>query len=134
MAGAFTSLVNPVTAVGAAVGLAGKAFFDYNKRLEETQRLTREFTGLDGNQLSSLTNGIQAVADSTGHEFKEVLSSVDAMMAQFGIHGETALKIIQDGFVAGADEQGRFLEMLGQYQASFNDIGVSADELTAIIA
>lgn len=134
MAGAFTSLVNPVTAVGAAVGLAGKAFFDYNKKLEETQRLTKQFTGLDGNQLSSLTNGIQAVADSTGHEFREVLSSVDAMMKQFGINGETALKIIQDGFVAGADDSGQFLDMLKQYQGSFNDIGVSADELTAIIA
>jgi phage-related minor tail protein len=81
-----------------------------------------------------LTNGIQAVADSTGHEFREVLSSVDAMMKQFGINGETALKIIQDGFVAGADDSGQFLDMLKQYQGSFNDIGVSADELTAIIA
>lgn len=134
MAGAFTSLLNPVTAVGAAVGAAGMAFINYNKKLEETQRLTREFTGLDGNQLSSLTNGIQAVADSTGHEFREVLSSVDAMMKQFGINGETALKIIQDGFVAGADDSGQFLDMLKQYQGSFNDIGVSANELTAIIA
>ena len=134
MAGAFSSLVNPVTAAAAAVGLAGKAFFDYNKHLEETQRLTKQFTGLDGNQLSSLTNGIQAVADSTGHEFREVLSSVDAMMKQFGINGESALKIIQDGFVAGADDSGQFLDMLKQYQGSFNDIGVSADELTAIIS
>ena len=88
MAGAFTALVNPVTVAGAAIGLAGKAFFDYNKHLEETQRLTKQFTGLDGNQLSSLTNGIQAVADSTGHEFREVLSGVDSMMKQFGISGE----------------------------------------------
>ena len=134
MAGAFTALVNPVTVAGAAIGLAGKAFFDYNKHLEETQRLTKQFTGLDGNQLSSLTNGIQAVADSTGHEFREVLSGVDSMMKQFGISGETALKIIQDGFVAGADDSGQFLDLLKQYQGSFNDIGVSADELTAIIA
>ncbi len=56
------------------------------------------------------------------------------MMKQFGINGETALKIIQDGFVAGADDSGQFLDMLKQYQGSFNDIGVSADELTAIIA
>lgn len=134
MAGAFSSLLNPVTAVGAAVGLAGKAFFDYNKHLEETQRLTKQFTGLDGNQLSSLTNGIQAVADATDHEYKEILDAVDQQMKTFGIDGETALNQIKDGFVAGGDLNGNFLDNLKQYKAVFKDLGLAGDEFVAVMA
>lgn len=134
MAGAFSSLLNPVTAVGAAVGLAGKAFFDYNKHLEETQRLTKQFTGLDGNQLSSLTNGIQAVADATDHDYKEILDAVDQQMKTFGVDGETALNQIKDGFVAGGDLNGNFLDNLKQYKAVFKDLGLSGEEFAAVMA
>jgi hypothetical protein len=36
--------------------------------------------------------------------------------------------------VAGANDSGQFLENLGKYSGAFNDIGVSADELTALLA
>lgn len=134
LAGSVSSLCNPYTAAAAAVAAGATAFFNYNKNLSETRDLVEQFTGLDGAQLDSLRNGIQAVADVAGKDFREVLSAVDGLMSQFGIDGETALKIVQDGFVAGADDSGKFLDMLNQYSGSFNDIGVSADELTAIIA
>ena len=127
-------LANPWVAAGAAITGAGVAFFNYNKNLEETLRKTQQFTNLSGNELNSLRNGIDATASTYGKDFNEVLSSVDGLMSQFGISGATALQIIGDGFRAGADDSGQFLENLSKYSGAFNDIGVSADELTALLA
>ena len=127
-------LANPWVAAGAAITGAGVAFFNYNKNLEQTKNLTAQFTGLSGKALDSLRNNIQSVADVTGKDFREVLTGVDGLMSQFGISGAQALQIIQDGFVAGANDSGQFLENLGKYSGAFNDIGVSADELTALLA
>ena len=127
-------LANPYVALGAAITGAGVAFFNYNKNLEQTKNLTAQFTGLSGKALDSLRNNIQSVADVTGKDFREVLTGVDGLMSQFGLSGQQALKVIQDGFVAGANDSGQFLENLGKYSGAFNDIGVSADELTALLA
>ena len=132
--GASKLLTNPWTAAAAAIGASSVAFFNYNKNLAETKDLVQQFTGLSGASLDSLRNNIQAVSDATGKDFRDVLSGVDGLMSQFGISGETALKIIQDGFVAGTDDSGQFLENLSKYSGAFNDIGVSADELTALLA
>ena len=134
LSGAFSALANPITAAGVAVGAAAVAFFNYNKHLEETQRLTKQFTGLDGSQLSSLTNGIQALADSTGKEYDEMLHAVEEHAKTFGITFEEALQNIQAGFVAGADENGTFLDSLKQYGPVFKDLGVQGDELVAVLA
>lgn len=132
--GSASKLANPWVAAGTAVTGAAVAFFNYNKNLEETKNLTAQFTGLSGKSLDSLRNNIQSVADVTGKDFREVLSGVDGLMAQFGLSGQQALKVIQDGFVAGADDSGQFLDNLSKYSGAFNDIGVSADELTALLA
>lgn len=134
LAGSFSSLLNPVTAAGVAIGAAAVAFTKYNVELEKTQRLTSQFTGLEGNQLSSLNNGIRALADSTGHEFGEMLHAVEEHAKVFGISFEESLQDIQAGFVAGADEEGNFLDKLKQYGPAFKDLGVNGQELTAIIA
>ena len=132
--GAASKLANPWVAAGAAIGGAAVAFFNYNKNLEQTLNRTQQFTGLTGNELNSLRNGIAATAQTFGKDFNDVLSGVDGLMSQFGISGETALNIIKDGFVAGANDSGQFLENLSKYSGAFNDIGVSADELTALLA
>lgn len=134
LASATQSLCNPYTAAASAVAAGATAFYTYNKNLAETRKLVQQFTGLDGAELDSLRNGIQSVADVADKDFRDVLSAVDGLMAQFGIDGETALKVVKDGFVAGADDSGKFLELLSKYSGVFNDIGVSADEMTAIIA
>lgn len=114
-------------------GMAFKWFYDYNKGLLEATRLTREFTGYTGEALESLRNNISATADLYGKDFKEVLSTVDVLMNQYGMDGEKAMKIINDGFASGADLSGDMLSMIQQYAPAFNDAGIAGDELVAII-
>ena len=124
----FLSLAGVVGA-----GMAFKWWYDYNKGLLEATRLTREFTGYTGEALETMRNSIAATADTMGKDFKEVLSTADALMAQYHLSGEQAMKVINDGFASGADLSGDMLAKIQQYAPTFHDAGISAEQLVAIL-
>lgn len=130
-------LTNPVFLAIAGivgVGVVFKFWYDYNKGLEEATRLTKQFTDLAGNEIKAYRNEVQGVADTFGKDFKDVLESTNAVAKQFGISQQEALKYVKDGFVAGADANGDFLNILKEYPAYFKEAGISADEFIAITA
>lgn len=126
-------LANPYVLAGGAIIGAGKALFDYNSELDRSLQKTQQFTGLSGDALMDLRNKIKACADTYGKDYDTVLSSVDGITSQFGISSNEALEIIRKGFKGGADDGGRMLDMISQYSGAFNDAGISASELVAII-
>lgn len=128
-----STLINPYVLAGTAIVGAGKALFDYNVELDKTLQRTEQLTGLSGNALLNLRNGIKAVADTYGKDFNSTLGTVDTLMSQFGISGEEALDIIKKGFKGGCDDAGKFQDLISKYSGSFNDAGISAKELVAII-
>lgn len=149
--GFFTSAVTSVKSFGAALmslmtnpvflgiagiagaGVAFKWFYDYNQGLAEATRLTKEFTGLTGDELVSVRNRIQAVADTMGHGYKETLSTVDALMSNFDMTAQQAIKVVEDGFISGADLSGDMLAKIQQYAPTFHDAGKGASEMVAIL-
>lgn len=129
-------VMNPYFAALAGVvgvGMTFKWWFDYNKGLMEATRLTREFTGYTGEALETMRNSIAATADTMGKDFSEVLSTADALMAQYHLSGQEAMKVINDGFASGADLSGDMLSKIQQYAPTFHDAGISADQLVAIL-
>lgn len=128
---------NPVFLTIAGIvgaGMTFKFWYDYNKGLAEATRLTREFTGLTGTELQSVRNEIAATADALGEDFKSTLSTVDYLMAQFGLSSQEALKVVQDGLAAGANLSGDMLSKMQQYAPVFKDMGLSAEEMTAVLS
>lgn len=133
----LTLLANPVFLAIAGIAAAGTAFkfwFDYNRGLVEATRLTQQFTGKSGDDLKAYRNEVQAVADTFNKDFKEVLVSTNAVSKQFGISQDEALTLVKDGFIAGADANGEYLETLKEYPAYFKEAGVSASQFVAITA
>lgn len=133
----WTKAMGMITAGVAALSAViegAKWWYNYNSEIEEAQRLTREFTGLAGDELVSVRSHIQAIADTFGKDYKDVLGGVDALMSQYGISAQEAMKIVEDGFTVGADLGGNMLSMISQYGPAFNDAGIGASELVAIIA
>ena len=133
----LTLLSNPAfLALGgvAGAGMAFKWFYDYNLGLMEATRLTKEFTGLTGDELVSVRNEIQATADAMGTDYKETLQTIDALMANYGISAQEATKIVEDGFASGANLSGDMLSKMQQFAPTFHDAGISAKQMTAIIA
>ena len=128
-------LANPY--VLALLGIAGtvaafKWWYDYNKGLVEATKLTKDFTGLTGDELKAARNEVQALADMYDKDFKEVLQSTNAISKQFGLSFQESLALVKDGFVAGADVNEEFLENIKEYPAYFREAGISASEFIAI--
>lgn len=117
----------------AGAGLAFKWFYDYNQGLLEATRLTREFLGVTGDNLKAIRNEIQATADTYGKDFKETLEGVDTLMSQYKMTATDALKVLNDGFAAGADLNGDMITKIQQYAPAFHDAGIGASELVAIL-
>lgn len=133
----LTLMTNPVFLAIAGIAGAGMAFkfwYDYNKGLMEASRLTEEFTGRTGADMQALRDRILALSSAIGSDFKETLSTVDFLMAQFGISAEQATKVVQDGFAAGANLSGDMLKNMQRYAPAFKDMGLSAEELAAVLA
>lgn len=120
-----------------AVGAAGAGigwWVNYNKGLMEATRLTQQFTEKSGEDLRAYRTEVQTIADFYGKDFKEVLIGANAVAKQFGISSEESLKLIKDGFIAGADANGEFLDTLREYPAYFKEAGISAETFIAITA
>lgn len=130
-------LSNPVFLAIAGIAAAGAAFkwwYDYNAGLVEATRLTQQFTGKSGDDLKAFRNEVQAVADSFNADFRETLIATNALSKQFGISANEALQLVKDGFLAGGDANGEFLDTLKEYPAYFKEAGISAYQFVAIVA
>lgn len=132
-----TLFTNPafLSIAGAAgVGTLFKFWYDYNSGIVEATRLTAQFTGKSGDDLKVYRSEVQTLADYYGKDFKETLMAINSVSEQFGITSEAALHIVKDGFIAGADANGQFLDNLKEYPAYFKEAGISAEQFVAIIA
>ena len=135
-----TSILGPFGAMGAAIAgafskavEAGRWWYQYNMEVEDAIRLTREFTGLQGKELTHVQSQISAIAKSMGKDYKEVLGTVDNMMGHFGITAEEAIEAIKDGIQAGGDLNGNLLQQIQQFGPAAKDAGNSVQELVAMI-
>lgn len=132
---ALSLLTNPyflAMAGVAGVGMAFKWWYDYNKGLMEATRLTKQFTGLTGNEMKSVRNEVLAVSNTFGLEFTETMQSANTVSKAFGISVSESLKIMQDGLVSGANANGEFLDTIKEYPRYFKEAGLNAEEMVAI--
>ena len=128
-------LSNPY--VLAFLGIAGtvsafKWWYDYNKGLMEATKLTNQLTGATGAQLKEFRSEVESIADIYDKDFREVLISTNALAKQFGIEFSEAIKLVRDGFIAGGDVTGEYLDNLKEYPAYFKEAGLSAEKFIAI--
>lgn len=132
---ALSLLTNPyflAMAGVAGVGMAFKWFYDYNKGIEEATRKTMQFTGLIGDEMKSVRNQALAISETFEVDFGETLQSANVMSKQFGISVSESLKLLQDGFVAGANASDEFLENVKEYPTYLKEAGLNAEQFVAI--
>lgn len=132
---ALSLLTNPYFLAMAGVAGAGMAFkwwYDYNKGLMEATRLTQQFTGLFGDEMKSVRNQALAISETFDVDFGETLQSANVMSKQFGISVSESLKLLQDGFVAGANASDEFLENVKEYPTYLKEAGLNAEQFVAI--
>lgn len=132
---ALSLLTNPYFLAMAGVAGAGMAFkwwYDYNKGIEEATRKTMQFTGLFGDEMKSVRNQALVISETFDVDFGETLQSANVMSKQFGISVSESLKLLQDGFVAGANASDEFLENVKEYPTYLKEAGLNAEQFVAI--
>jgi len=123
-----------VTAGAAAVAAATKMWADYNDELNRQTNVVTVTTGLKGDDAENLTMGVRALARTYDVDFRDAINAANTLIQQFGVSGEQALSLLQDGMqgmIAG--DGGKLLSMIQQYAPSFRDAGIEASQLVAII-
>lgn len=112
---------------------AAKAIDAYAKEIQKTQGAIRALTGAEGDQLEQQAALIAALEDTYGEDFQANLVAVNSLSKQFNVSFEEAAKLVQQGFSAGANTQGEFLDILREYPTVLQDTTISAKEFVTIV-
>lgn len=127
--------VQAISAITDTIGNVSSALSQFSERMKGLQSanvMITQLTGKTGDEMLKLRDNVQAVAEHFGADFNEVLQSANNLSKAFGISIEDAMKLVQDGFVSGANANGEFLDTLKEYPRYFKEAGLSAEDFVAI--
>ena len=111
---------------------AARGLCDQFTELSRQAMAITQVTGATGEEMQNLRTEVQSVATYYGKDFAEVLRSVNALAKGFGISAGDAMRLVRDGFAAGADAGGDFLDTVREYPRYFKEAGMSAEDFIAI--
>ena len=127
--------VQAISAITDTIGNVSSAMSQFSERMRSLQSaniMITQLTGKTGDEMLKLRDNVQAVAEHFGADFNEVLQSANNLSKAFGINIDDAMKLVQDGFVSGANANGEFLDTLKEYPRYFKEAGLSAEDFVAI--
>ena len=90
-------------------------------------------TQLYGVELDSLTVGVQAISETFKQPFDQVLVAANALTQQLTGDFQESLRLIEQGFLTGANGSDEFLDILREYPTFFEEAGFSGQEFINII-
>jgi phage-related minor tail protein len=112
----------------AGVAAVTRLWFNYNKEIAKSVKLTQQLTGFNGKELQDYRAAVQATANTFDKDFNEVLRAANSLSNQMKISQQEALDLINQGFSRGADVAGDFLEKVEEYPVQFANAGYSAQD------
>lgn len=117
------SLSQKISSISAAINEA-----------QQAKMVAAQMTGLDGRDLDQVRAKAKALADTYGTDYREAMMAANNLSKAFGITAQQALQLVQDGFTAGANANGEFIDTLREYPRYFQEAGISAQQFIAITA
>jgi len=140
-----------VFSLGAAAfgGVAGAAIFtdglsgvgqlvgDLRLAVQETIKLRGEVQRLTDSTpeaADGLTQQIQALANTFGKDTQELLLAANSLTDQLTGDFDQSIALLQQGFLAGADANGEFLDTVREYPAFFREAGLSGEQFISTIS
>lgn len=119
---------------GAAIATA---VVDVTRRMMEfgleIDRVTDKVEALTGVRDFGLVGDARAIADVFDQDVNQVITTTNALMTQLGLTSAEAAEMIRNGFAAGLDANGDFLDQLREYAPFFREAGVEAKGMLAIL-
>lgn len=129
----FATVPGAIVAIGSAAIQAGGALLEMTEDVRVLRGELQTLTGETGEELDALTARVLAIGETFDQVPNEVANAANAVAEQFGISFDEALARIEEGFVAGSNITGEFLDSLREYPAFFQEAGLGADALFRVI-
>jgi len=134
LSNALGSIKNMLPAIGFGTLIMGaKKLAEFTTELKGFRSEVKKLTGETGTALDSNTARIIAIADTYNKDFNQVLEASNNLSKQMGISFTEAFDLIEQGFQAGADVNGEFLDNLREYPAYFKEAGYNAEQFMVAI-
>ena len=111
-------------AAGAAAQLVKSASSEYRELRGEISLLTKTA----GEELDDITTRSMALAETFKENPKEIALAAQVASKQLKISYGDALDFIEEGFLAGSNAQGQFLDIVKEYPTFFEEAGLSAEQ------
>lgn len=121
------------TALIAGAIAFGKKIFDLAKQTGEYRKQVKGLTSLTGPALVDLTAKLEATSNTFNQEFEKLAIANHNFAESMNISEEAANKLINKGFLDGADASGEFLDKLREYGPQFKAAGLSAEQSIALM-
>ena len=131
---AFGGVTVGVEAVLEGVKELGAEIINTTKEVATLRGQINTLTGATGTELDGLTTSVLAVSRSFDKDFNEVLQASNTLSKQMGVSQQEAMRLIQQGFLAGADAGGDFLDQVKEYAPQFKDAGFAAQDFIGHIS
>ena len=116
-----------------AVGIATKAFFDFNIKIGETNILVERLANTTGAATDKLREQATAIESAYGKDFNEAVRELADLQRDFGVSSEEAFEIYNDGLARGGAASGEFGDSIREYGQLFAANGFSAQEFIDIL-
>lgn len=131
---AFAGVTVGAEALIEGVKELGAEIINTTKEVADLRGNINTLTGATGKDLDGLTTSVLAISRTFGKDFNEVLQASNTLSKQMGVSQQEALRLVQQGFLAGADAGGDFLDQVKEYAPQFRDAGASASEFIGHIS
>jgi hypothetical protein len=131
---AFAGVTVGAEAVLDGIKELGAEIVNTTKEVAELRSNINTMTGATGAELDGLTESVLSVSRTFGKDFNEVLVASNTLSKQMGVSQQEAMRLIQQGFLAGADAGGDFLDQVKEYAPQFKNAGYAADEFIGHIS
>lgn len=91
------------------------------------------FTGAVGEDLDEYAVKVNSIALTYNKETSEILNAANALTKQLTGDFSESLRLIEQGFLAGADQSGEFLDQVKEYPPFFREAQLSGEQMIATI-
>ncbi len=125
--------IGATIAVLAGIAAVTKIWYDYNTEMEQSLKITKQFTGLAGEELEAVGVKVNGIVERTGASQKEVLTAVQALVKDFGLSYDQAFAKINLGYERAGASAEDFFDNTAEYSPFLAQAGYSADEFFAIM-
>lgn len=129
----LATIPGAVVAISTVAIEAGQYVFQITEEFRKLRGEIQNLTDATGPELDEFTARISAIGETFEQSQTDVVNAANSVSQQLEIPFTEALDRIEEGFIAGSNQTGEFLDSLKEYPAFFKEAGLGADALFQVL-